>query len=161
MGRVNRAFILVWVFLEKQVFGRCLQEGRPQEQCEVTPHLQGREKMTRLGGGSSSQWATRVQLVKQGTGQRRTHTSEPSHSAPWELGSLSLCSGSTLESALGGWGSLSWQVLPAWRWGWGASSKNAHSGQLRCGQMCSEVTRDRGRGRALMALATVRKASPT
>ena len=50
MGRVNSDFILVWVFLEKEVFGRCLWEGRPQEQCEVTPHLQGREKMTRLGG---------------------------------------------------------------------------------------------------------------
>ena len=77
MGRVNRDFILVWVFLEKEVFGRCLWEGRPQEQCEVTPHLQGREKITRLAGGvSSSQWATRVQLVRQGRGQRRTHTSE-------------------------------------------------------------------------------------
>ena len=105
MGRVNHAFILVWVFLEKEVFGRCLQEGRPQEQCEVTPHLQGREKMTRLGAGShpvSGQpgfnWSSKVR-------DREAHT-PPSHPAPRELGSLSLCSGSTLESALGGWGTV-------------------------------------------------------
>ena len=70
---------------------------------------------------------------------------------------MSLCLGSTLESALGGGALSPHQVPPAWRWGWGTSSKKTHSGQLRRGQTCSEVARDRGRGRALMTLATVRK----
>lgn len=62
--------------------------------------------MTRLGAGShpvSGQpgfnWSSKVR-------DREAHT-PPSHPAPRELGSLSLCSGSTLESALGGWGSFS------------------------------------------------------
>ena len=44
-------------------------------------------------------------MARQGGGQSRTHTS--SYPAPRELEPFSACSGSTVESALGGTGSLS------------------------------------------------------